>query len=276
MDLLLRAYPLYGMRPMEDIDLLIHVEDIPRVKSLLEEKGFKRIPDEGLTYLSPERKLNLDMIWDIWYLQNASALWQRAVDREFEGITIQSLHPEDALFYFVAFVVAHRGVLSSLFAQDLDCFLEREGSQIHWERWIEEVNRLHFRPAFYHGLSYAKERGLQRIPERVLDSLRPVAFHERMLTLFYKMMATEEGRPDISYLHTWFSYPGVRGKMKLLKEKLLPTQLEVTVHYGEKTQSRYALLVMIRPLVLLLKGFILVAKDAFFLLHRLFVPRCKR
>ena len=80
MELLLRAYPSAGLRPMVDIDLLIRPQDIGRIQSLLENRGFKRKLDfEALSYVLPGTILYLDILWDIWYLPDTAAVCERTV-----------------------------------------------------------------------------------------------------------------------------------------------------------------------------------------------------
>ena len=268
LDLLFRAYPTLGLRTMADIDLLIRKEDILTVKSALEKKGFQRIPDEGLTYLSPDKKINLDIVWDIWYLPDTTALWKRTVKRIFREKEWVCLHPEDALIYNLVFTVAHRGILTPLFAQDLEFFLEREQAEIDWPRLYKTVLALKFKIPFYRGFSYAQTHGTETLPADWLPRFQPSNSLEEYFARYYELMTQGTGSPKVSYLFTWFSYPGLAGKWKLLKWSLLPSRSDFEMRFGETSRLSYLIHLLFRPFLLVLKGILLGIKDFFLLLIR--------
>ena len=268
MDFLLRAYPFSGLRPMADIDLLIQGEAVSHVRQTLESKGLKRVPDEGLTYVSSDGVITLDIIWDIWYLKDTAPLWERLVSHHVHGVEVHFLHPEDTLTYFIDFVVTHRGILSPLFAKDLEYFLEREGFRINWTNWIARVKELHFDPAFYYGLSYAKQKDMHGIPVEVTDAFRPVGIWKRGLRFFYRVRATGRGMFPISYLRTWLSYPGLKGKVRLLRQSFFPRKCEVEIRYGKKNWAEYFLWILLHPFSIFVRGIVFFARDAYLFLRR--------
>lgn len=267
-DLLLRAYPMLGLRPMADMDLLIREGDSERVRSWFERKGFERSPEEALVYLSRDKTLNLDMIWKIWYLGDVSALWRRSVVSTVRGVPVKFLHPEDALLYLVAYVVAHRGVVSRLFVEDLRFFLDRQGDQIDWDRWVERVRNLKLNVAVHHGFSYANQNGLSCLPEKVLTALRPSSPGERILARFYRLWVTDAGTPEVSYVFTWLRHPGFMPKLRLLREKLMPSRAEMELRYGQRRDFQYALIFLTHPVAILFKSLFILARDILLLLSR--------
>ena len=249
MDLLLRAYPSLGMRPMADIDLLIQKKDIRKIMAFFEKKGFKRKPDEGLTYLSPDGSINLDIIWDFWYFdrpEDIQTVWQNAAN--------ELLHPEDDLIYQVAYTIAHRGMLSEMFVRDLNFFLEKESTLIDWPRLAQKIKRLKLRVAFFHGFSYALEKEALSIPKDFLVALQPSSLNERALASLFKRLVTEAPQPKISYFFTWLGYPGFRGKLQLLREKILPTPLELEIRRGITSPAGYIAYLFLHPIFILIRG----------------------
>lgn len=269
LELLLRTYPTLGLRRMVDMDLLIRPKDIFSVKSFLERRGFRRLPDfEALTYALPNSILNLDIVWDIPFLPDTESIWDRAVTRIFNGRPVKCLHPEDSLFFLIAYSVIHRGAFYDDYVQDLRFFLQREGSEVDWKEWVKHVKVLHCAPPIFHGLRYAEHRGLREIPLDVLKTLEPRSLTEKTLVAFYDLMTSGKGRPRVSYLYTWLSYLGRAGKGKLLHQKFLPDRFEWELRYGKTPYLTYTLSLLLRPFWVLPKIAILCARDFFLLLFR--------
>lgn len=260
LDLLFRAYPSLGMREMTDMDILIHPRDVRKVMAYFESKGLTRKPDEGLTYLSADKIINFDIVWDFWYFFSARdrrELWKRLISLNYEGQTIKILHPEDHFIYFVTFVTAHRGVLSPVFNKDVCLFLEKNSLSMDWEKLAARVQSLKLSPYFYHALLYAQESGCALIPKTFTDSLKPKTRVEKRLLQQLKKFVTEKPQPQISYDFTWLGYPGVRGKLKLLREKLLPSPFELEIQRGIKSPAGYLKYLLLHPLYLLRQMFFL-------------------
>lgn len=263
MDFLIRAYPSLGARPMADIDLLINKKDIPLIRDYFESRGFKRVPDEGLTYLSKETGLNFDLIWDIWYLPvpDQEAIWSRKVTREFEGGTFECLHPEDAFLYDVLYVTAHRGVFSPLFVQDLNSFLAKEAEHLDWDALKFKIKRWGVAVPLFYGLSYALERGLEGLPGDWLNSFKPKTLGQSIELFLYSHWVGEMAQPKVSYLFTWLGYPKLRGKLKLLREKLAPSRFEYQIHFGQSGSWNYFVHLFLHPFALVFRNFVFGLRD---------------
>lgn len=267
LDLLLRCPSSSAVRPMADCDLLIRKRHIPAVMHLFESLGFRRKPDEGLTYLSPDGTQNYDILWDLWYLKDTGALWDRAETRLYENSPVLFASPEDALLYMTLYVSAHRGVLSLLLAQDLEQLLAAEPG-FNWETCVQRAVSAKMKIPFLHALAYAAQNGCSRIPEKVLETLRPVSRSERRLAALYRRFVTEEGQPPVSYFFTWLGYPGIAGKLKLLRWKFLPSKWEADIHWGRSSYPVYLFKLLFRPLYLPLRAVYFSFKDLLYFRKR--------
>lgn len=254
LDLLVRAYPSLGTRDMTDMDILIRPRDARKVMEYFESKGLTRKPDEGLTYLSADRTINFDIVWDFWYfrrVRDRRELWNRLISVNYEGQTLKLLHAEDHFIYFVSFVTARRGVLSRVFSKDISLFLERNSLSMDWKKLAARVQALKLAPYFYHSLSYAHENGKGLIPDSFMETLKPKTSAEKKLLQKLEKHVTENLQPDISYSFTWLGYPGIRGKLKLLREKFLPTPFELKIQRGITSPAGYLAYVLFHPFYLL-------------------------
>ncbi len=264
--LLIRAYPSAGMRSMADMDLLIQSKDIRKVMAFFEKKGLIREPDEGLTYVNADRSINLDIIWDFWYFINSketAGIWKNSIRHPFRGAPIQLLHPEDEFIYLTAYTAAHRGVLSSTFVRDLNVFLEKESRLIDWTRIAQKIQSLKLETFLFHGLSYAIQNGLSKLPEDFLLELTPKSPGRKILFSFLKRLVTEAPQPKVSYFFTWLGYPRFQGKLRLLREKLAPSPLELEIHRGISSKTGYWAWIFLHP-------WVIAAKTAYHAFCRLF------
>jgi hypothetical protein len=90
-DLLSRLYGMRGTRPLSDVDLLVHEQDLPAIHGLLLETGFSQQIDGNPAYYSPQSTLSLDLASKIWYLddEGLAALWARARTRPLGQLTVK-------------------------------------------------------------------------------------------------------------------------------------------------------------------------------------------
>jgi hypothetical protein len=87
-------------------------------------------------------------------------------------------------------------------------------------------------------------------------------------------MSDTAGRPRVSYLCTWLSYPGWRGKVKLLRSKLIPTWFEYRIRRGGSFAA-YLLFLITHPFVLVVKGLWTFMRDLLLLKKRKTSVRCQ-
>ena len=96
-DLLSRLYGMRGPRPLSDVDLLVHEQDLPVIHRLLMETGFTQQIDGNPAYISSQSTLTLDLISELWYLdeQGLAELWARARSRPLGRLMVKQLASDD-------------------------------------------------------------------------------------------------------------------------------------------------------------------------------------
>ena len=69
-----------GTRPLSDVDLFVHEQDLPAIHRLLTESGFAQQIDGNPAYYSSRSTLSLDLVSELWYFdeEGLAALWARA------------------------------------------------------------------------------------------------------------------------------------------------------------------------------------------------------
>ena len=174
-------YPDIALRPISDIDLLIHPEDRARLDILLEELGYWRIDEH------PHQWTNASIVIDVHVdLVGADriaargraahidmdAVWEASMPVIIAGIQTRMLSWVDTLLTCSLHVIKHSCDRMMWFA-DLAALLERRGVT-SWEMVTARARRFHLSKPVYYALSYAMRTLGVAIPEEVMEALRPL------------------------------------------------------------------------------------------------------
>ena len=237
-DLLSRLYGIRGTRPLSDVDLLIHAQDLPAIHRLLIEIGFTQQIDGNPSYRSSHCTLSLDLVANLWYLDNEglAALWARARIRPLGQLTIKQLSSTDLLLYLNAYSVVHRGHLTASFLTDLRLLITKE--PIHWPALVEEANRRHLKIPLHHGLhQLASSNPSVGIPATVMRELAPSTMTDHILKFLFRRLVTTQPLPELGHFLLWITQPPGH-KLAWLRRTILPPSLFFTYRYGSESMGR--------------------------------------
>ena len=271
-DLLSRLYGMRGTRPLSDVDLLVHEQDLPAIHRLLTETGFAQQIDGNPAYVSSQSTLSLDLVSELWYLdkEGLTALWARARTRPLGQLTVKQLASDDLLLYLTAYSVVHRGYLSPSFFTDLRLLIEKE--PLHWPTLVEEANRRHLKIPLYHGLrQLALSNSTTGIPSAVIQQLAPSTLSERLLEFLLRQLVTTQPLPELGHFLLWITQPSER-RLAWLRRTLFPSPLFLTYRYGNESVKRPWHTRIIRWSQLAKAGNLLIAR----MLIRLVIGRTTR
>jgi Uncharacterised nucleotidyltransferase len=237
-DLLSRLYGVRGTRPLSDVDLLVHERDLPAIHRLLLEAGFTQQIDGNPAYLSPQSGLSLDLISELWYLdeEGLAALWRRARTRQLGQVTVKQLASDDLLLYLIAYSVVHRGHLSPSFFTDLRLLIEKE--PFHWPTLVEGSIRHHLKIPLYHGLrQLALSNATIAIPSTVIQQLAPATIAEQALEFLFRRLVTTRPLPELGHLLLWITQPPGR-RLAWLHRTFFPSSRFLSYRYGTEHAKR--------------------------------------
>jgi hypothetical protein len=237
-DLLSRLYGMRGTRPLSDVDLLVHAQDLPIIHRLLIETGFAQQIDGNPAYRSLHSTLSLDLISNLWYLdeEGLEALWARARTRSFGQLTVKQLGSDDLLLYLIAYAVVHRGHLAASFFTDLRLLIEKE--PLHWPTIVEEANRYHLKIPLYHGLhQLACSNSIRGIPSALIQQLAPATIAEHALAFLFRRLVTAQPLPELGHFLLWITQPPGR-RLAWLRHTLFPSPLFLAYRYGDESVQR--------------------------------------
>jgi hypothetical protein len=237
-DLLSRLYGVRGTRPLSDVDLLVHEQDLPAIHRLLIETGFAQQIDGNPAYCSSQSTLSLDLVSELWYLdeEGLAALWARARTRPLGQLTVKQLASDDLLLHLITYAVVHRGHLSPSFFTDLRLLIEKE--PLHWPTLVKEASRRHLKIPLYHGLrQLALSNSTAGIPATVIQQLAPSTMAEQALEFLFRRLVTTQPLPELGHFLLWITQPPGH-KLAWLRRTLFPSSLFLTYRYGNESVTR--------------------------------------
>jgi hypothetical protein len=237
-DLLSRLYGMRGTRPLSDVDLLVHEQDLPAIHRLLIEIGFTQQIDGNPAYYSSQSTLSLDLVSNLWYLdeEGLAGLWARARTRPLGQLAVKQLGSNDLLLYLTAYSVVHRGHLSPSFFTDLQLLIEKE--PLHWPTLIEEASRRHLKIPLYHGLrQLALSNSAIGIPAAVIQQLAPATMAEQTLEFLFRRLVTTRPIPELGHFLLWITQPPGR-RLAWLRRTLVPSPRFLSYRYGKESMKR--------------------------------------
>ncbi len=248
-DLLFRLYGVMGSRPMYDVDLLIRPGNLERTDQILRTLGFSQVQDGNPSYHDRDNVLALDIVTDLWYLENTEALWERSQIKKVLGSTMNFMAAEDLFLYLSAYNVIHRGFLTAAFEKDLLLLLEHE--TLDWDEILQKSQRCRLKPALL--LIYEKNPLLRhRWPSRFASQLKPQTLSELLIFLFLKTFVTKKELPGLGHLLLWLTAPR-RSQLRWLQAKFFPSNFFLRYRYPKEYQY---------------PKFLILSKRFFYLLYR--------
>jgi len=255
-DLIPRVYGVLGARRLGDADLLVHEGDLAALDRLLTRLGYRPVIDGNPAYMDPDHTLALDIVTTVWYADDQTALWQRAVRRELQGIPVKGLGVNDLLVYLSAYSVVHRACLSPQFGRDIALILAKE--EVDWDVVADEASRCHLKVPLYHGLSFASTHytGIA-VPDLALGRLAPSTVGERLWYRFFERVVTDKPLAELGHLLLLITRPHSK-KWRWLRDVFLPSPAFLKYRYGEpgvahpvRTRLRRGVSLVVRAQVLL-------------------------
>ncbi len=266
-DLLSRLYGVRGLRPITDVDLLVHEQDLRTIDGLLRASGFHRLIDGNPAYVSPEGGLILDITTAVWYADNQTGFWERAVRRTLHGLPMLCLDAQDLLLYLTAYSVVHRGFFLPSFCTDLALLTQKE--RVNWETVVAEAISHHLKIPLYHGLSFACRKNPRvLVPERVLRRLAPSSAREHLLAWFLHRLVGTQPIEGLGHLLLFLTRPPGR-KAAWLRRAFWPSPAFLASRYGDPAASRPTMIRISRAFHLIRQAGVLTGRILARLMTRL-------
>lgn len=179
------VYGNVGVRGMNDIDLLVKKEDLPRVEKALTESG--AVPDNPnrviteathhFGYKLPGSGLRVEIHWTLLSVQglenDIDGLWKRSQPAVIAGVSARTLSPEDLLLHLCAHTAAHTYALHVRMLCDIGEVLRYNAADLNWDDLARRASDWGVRRAVYLVLRLTGDLLHAAIPAEPLAAMRP-------------------------------------------------------------------------------------------------------
>jgi hypothetical protein len=240
MDLAQTIYPDIALRPMYDIDILIHKKDFPLVEAKLRGLGYMNSP----SYPEDFHKDNMmvDVHWDLMnitrvksrsksYRIDIDEIWKGSRLIEISGQKARILSPEHYLMHLCLHLTLHHGLSGLIWFIDIARLIEYHKNEIDWNRFVDDSFRYKIYKPIYYTLCYVKEILGQEIPQFVLDELKPKRqnFLEKKI---FNLILSDASLENIRFFFTLSTMTSLLDKLIFLKEIALPSPKVLSAKYN--------------------------------------------
>lgn len=208
------CYPVEGLRPYDDIDLLIREDSYEAAKAVLTAVGFRlRYPhlefEKRKLFGEVEfdrqgpRALTVDLHWDTlmvsWRppsLLSETLAWDCPDRIQVGRRIVPVLGGETLLLYLCVHYAFHHVFDGLILLCDLFLALRRNGNPIDWDRLLQMAGYHQCRQAVYYALTCVQSLLGAQVPTPVLDHLRPPA-QVRLLMPMERLLVRDRAVPQI-------------------------------------------------------------------------------
>ncbi|HEY5958957.1 MAG TPA: nucleotidyltransferase family protein, partial [Polyangiaceae bacterium] len=184
--LLAGVYADVGLRPMYDVDLLVHASDLTTATCVLGELGWKFTSGESpsTTAVRPlphhyslqlrRDQLELDLHWHALRRDSSAVfdeiVWKYATTKVMSGSSIRCPQATELLIIVCIHGIAWNVVPSTLWAADAHRIITL-GDAIDWDRFVATVTTRRLTLPIYDGLRFLTTVLNANVPHRVLEAL---------------------------------------------------------------------------------------------------------
>lgn len=188
--LALLSYGDVGVRPMDDVDVLVPIERTTEAIETLSGAGWSPDHDDppawtevhhSLGFAGPESG-NVDLHWfSLWQPAGDGELWRASVPLELAGAATRAPCPADQLLLACVHGTPWSPLPPFRWIADAVTVIRSAGEQLDWDRLVAEAERRQLTVAVAAALDYLGEEFAVVVPRSVLTRLRaaPASRHER-------------------------------------------------------------------------------------------------
>jgi len=253
-------YPNLGLRPLHDIDLLIHRKELAQLIEILCTLGYERCPPPArdgienfqgaLSFVKDgEFPLVIEPHWTLGPPYPYSGriepegLWHRARRVNLAGVDTLVLCPEDSLLHVCLHLLQHSQRFRLIPACDIAELIRLYQGSLDWEAFLNRALEFELCLPVQYSLKKAFELFHPPIPGFVfneLSSYEPSRFENRLFAL-HASLSGPVGPVNLAKLLT---IPGISQKLRYLSYILLPSKEWLMSYYSSsnpKPLSLYAL-----------------------------------
>jgi Uncharacterised nucleotidyltransferase len=218
--LVLQTYKDFGVRPADDLGVLVHPQDVRMAITLLSELGWTtnqnieaHIPYRHFIQLKHVDGQCCDIYWHIFpefcQSQADEEFWCDALSLQIEDVLTHTLNPTDQLLYVCVQASQWNAIPSFRWFADAIALLQNCESEIDWQRLVIQAQKHHLSLSLSNSLKYLKDTFELPIPDDILLLLQSIPKSKLELMAYQTKARTHKllGRlPELWYQHIRVSY----------------------------------------------------------------------
>jgi hypothetical protein len=199
------VYPDVGLRPMGDIDLLIHEEDYERVAGCMAALGFVPLPSPDIPFTRkyawahhfhrPADDVWIDMQWNVLQLEwdaYGEGNFDFEIERMWRGASLMAIgdskisvpRPEDMLFHLCLHLEGHHYAELILFC-DIVEFLGHYAGRLDWQYLVGITKKYGVESSLYYVLFLTQRLFGVALPPVFWQELEPTYFRAGVFEALY-------------------------------------------------------------------------------------------
>jgi hypothetical protein len=232
------AEPIYGnvaLRPMHDIDLLVHERDVPAALQALASLGYTVVPPRAYrcqVLLRPHKEglTPIELHWSLFtpffyhYQLSSDWLWETAKTVNMGSTPARILGPEAQLLHLCGHLTLHHSggeALKELWMCDVALVIEQSGLELDWDELLARARTYGLTEPLRRVLFRVNHSWPGRVPVRTMERLsvlRPSLEEHRASAMLLGL-----GRPtSLTFLAELATLPDYRARLHFLWRNLFP------------------------------------------------------
>lgn len=190
------VYGNIALRPMGDVDVLVHKDDLMRVEEALLGMGYapaechRQIAEDNchFVYGLPNRELFVEVHWNFLssnyrFRIDIDGQWKRSRQVIVAGVEVSVLGPEDLLLYLCLHTSKHLFEMGLKPLYDIFETIRYFGKEIDWKQVELRSEQSGTGKCVYLTLRLARELSGASVPDDLMKTIRPSDFDERFMAL---------------------------------------------------------------------------------------------
>ena len=190
------VYGNIALRPMGDVDVLVHKDDLMRVEAVLLGMGYapaechRQIAKDNchFVYGLPNRELFVEVHWNFLpsmyrFKIDIDGQWERSRQAIIAGVEVSVLCPEDLLLYLCLHTSKHLFEMGLKPLCDILETIRYYGKEIDWKQVQLRSEQSSAAKCVYLTFRLARELLGASVPDDLMNAIKPSDFDERFMVL---------------------------------------------------------------------------------------------
>jgi hypothetical protein len=250
--LLASVYEDWGLRPFNDLDLLVPETDLERAHHLILQEGYQLTMREyrpGWRRFGGARgywknEVWLDLHWRLEYLPTHAAAhepFSHTRPATLAGSEVLILQPEDLLYHQLHHMACHHGRFKLIWLVDISRIVAAGKEELDWKRVAEKGGGKRLPTPLRVGLKKARDLLGASVPEHILEGAPHL---ERLVLCMLRLDGEAEVAGKIFRL---WSLPGINEKLRFVLGGLFPGSEFLQIRYHLRSKRFAWVYFLLRP-----------------------------